>query len=206
MEGSTKAPSVQVQNIIDKIMDDAQKKAKEIEDKAKEEKNSILAEAKEKGEKTKTEILANAEKKANAEKDRIVADARVRARKATLKAGEEVIEEAFVKAMQEIEKATATKGYQKTLKRLIQESISLVGKGCVELVLTSHDKKLLKAEDLEGMGDVRISSDELPGMGGVIVRTVDGTVEIDNTIETRMQRGKSDLRKKVAAVLFAEGG
>ena len=102
MEGSTKAPSTQVQNIIDKIMDDAKRKANEIEDKAKEENNSILADAKEKGEKTKTEILANAEKKAKAEKDRIVADARVKARKEALKAGEEAIEEAFSRGKQEI--------------------------------------------------------------------------------------------------------
>ncbi|MFQ5975094.1 MAG: V-type ATP synthase subunit E [Candidatus Hydrothermarchaeales archaeon] len=206
MEGSTDAPSVQVQNIIDKIMDDAQKKAKEIEDKAKEEKNSVLADAKEKGEKTKAEIIANGEKKAKAEKDRIIADARVRARKVTLKARERVIEEAFAKATKEIGKATATKGYQETLKRLIQESISIVGKGSIELVLTSRDKKQLKAEDLEGMKDVSISSDELPSMGGVIVRKVDGSVEIDNTIETRIQRGKSDLRRKAAEILFDEGG
>ncbi len=205
MEGSTSAPSVQVQKIIDKISDDAQKKAKEIEDKAKEEKNSILAEAKEKGEKTKSEILANAKKKAKAETDRIVAEARVRARKEALKAREEAIEEAFIKATQEIEKATATLAFQKTLMRLIQESISLIGKERIELVLTSHDQKLLKAGDLEGMGNVRISSEKLPGMGGVIVRTVDGSVEIDNTIETRIQRGKPDLRKKVAEVMFAEG-
>ena len=42
-------------------------------------------------------------------------------------------------------------------------------------------------------------------MGGVIVRTVDGTIEIDNTIETRIEREKSDIRKKVARILFAKG-
>ncbi len=206
MEGSTKAPSVQVQNIIDKITDDAQKKAKEIEDTAKEEKNSILAEAKEKGEKTKTDILANAEKKATAEKDRIVAEARVKARKVALKAREEVIEEAFTRGRDEIEKATAHPDYQKTLKRLIQESISLAGEGNLEIVLTARDKRILKAEALQGMENVKISSEKLPGMGGLIVRTTDRTIEIDNTIETRIEREKSDLRKKVAAVLFAEEG
>ncbi len=194
-----------VQNILDRIMADAQKKADEIEIKAKGERDSILADAKEKAEKIKAEILANAEKKAKAEKDRIVADARIRARKAELKAREETIEEAFAMGKLEMEKATTTADYPETLKRLIRESISIVGKGSLELVLNSRDKKLLKAEDLGGMKDVKISSDELPGMGGVIVRAADESVEIDNTIETRLQRGKSDIRKKVAEILFAEG-
>lgn len=205
MEGSKDMPSVQVQNILDKISSDAGRKAKEIEDKAREEENTILANAKAEGEKIKAEILANAEKKAKAEKDRIVADARVKARKESLKASEEAIEEAFSNSMEKMEKATSTSSYEKTLKRLIQESTTIVGKAKKEIVLTARDKKLITAEDLEGLDNVSVSSEELQGMGGVIVRTEDGIVEIDNTLETRIYREKSEIRKKVAAVLFVKG-
>ncbi len=39
-------------------------------------------------------------------------------------------------------------------------------------------------------------------IGGAIVKTRNGEIEVNNTIEARMSRFKKDLRSKVAAVLF----
>ena len=39
-------------------------------------------------------------------------------------------------------------------------------------------------------------------IGGAIVKTKNGEIEVNNTIEARMLRYKKELRSKVAAVLF----
>ncbi|MFQ6136642.1 MAG: V-type ATP synthase subunit E [Candidatus Hydrothermarchaeales archaeon] len=203
VEGLIEKPSpTQVQKIVDRILDDARRKAQEIEDDAKEEENAILAEAREKANKVKNEILSKAEKDAKFEKERIIADARVKARRSILEAREEMIEMAFSKAIDGIERITTLPEYSKSLKNLILESVSMIGDREVELLLNERDKGLLDGQEFKELRKVKISNECLPNIGGVIARTTDGAIEVDNTVEARLERQKAALRKKVAEILF----
>ena len=42
----------------------------------------------------------------------------------------------------------------------------------------------------------------IDAIGGVILKTADGSVEVNNTIEARLERFKSILRSEVAEILF----
>ena len=66
---------------------------------------------------------------------------------------------------------------------------------------------MYKRQDIEDISkeiNARISiSDGLDtGMGGVIVRTADGRIEVDNTFEKRFERFSDTLRADVIKTLF----
>ena len=42
----------------------------------------------------------------------------------------------------------------------------------------------------------------IDAIGGVILKTADGSVEVNNTIDARLERYKSVLRSEVAEILF----
>ena len=49
---------------------------------------------------------------------------------------------------------------------------------------------------------MKILKDTIRSMGGVLVRTADGTKWVDNTFDARLERMSSAIRDKIASILF----
>ena len=130
-----------------------------------------------------------------------------------LEAREEVIDKSFKKAEEKLTKISSSESaeYIESLKNIISEAALEIGGG--ELIV------LLKSEDVAKIAD-SISSIEndvkektgnetkleigenINTIGGAIIKTKNGDIEVNNTIEARMLRFKKSLRLEVAQILF----
>ncbi len=66
--------------------------------------------------------------------------------------------------------------------------------------LASLSKKI--SETTKKKTTLSLSEKTIATIGGVIVRSKDGAIEADNTFESRTGRLRSELRFKVAEILF----
>ena len=198
--------------IVSSIMSEAQEKADVIIQDANAEVSQIQAKAEKTAEAEKLKIIDNGKKQSDMRYQQIISEAKMNARRAKLGAKEEVIEAAFNQATGEL-KAIAASGddnYEIALSKMIKEAADEIGRDDLIIHLNEADKNNFK-QDLSSTG----SSDsfELEGIkftlgepidaiGGAILKSSDGDIEVNNTIEARLERFKSILRSEVAEVLF----
>ena len=101
--------------------------------------------------------------------------------------------------------------YPPVLRRLLAEALAAIGDGDLVVQVNAADRERL-ATDWEGQigavaPGVHAVLDEQTGsfLGGVLVRTADDTVRVDNTFEGRMDRFEDRINQAIAEALFAAG-
>ena len=198
------------EKIVSSIMSDAQGKADEIIQNANTEVSQINAKAEKTAEAEKTKILENGKKQSDMRYQQIISEAKMNARRAELGAKEEVIEAAFNKATEEL-KAIASSGsdeYKDSLSMMIKEATDEIGGNDLIIQLNEVDTNNMKNDISDGsnsfqLNDINFTLGEpIDTIGGVILKTVDGDIQVNNTLESRLERFKSTLRSEVANVLF----
>ena len=198
--------------IVSSIMSEAQEKADVIIQDANAEVSQITAKAEKTAEAEKLKIIDNGKKQSDMRYQQIISEAKMNARRAKLGAKEEVIDAAFNQATGEL-KAIAADGndeYKDSLSKMIKEAADEIGRDDLIIHLNEADTNNFK-QDLSSTGST--DSFELEGIkftlgepidaiGGAILKSSDGDIEVNNTIEARLERFKSILRSEVAEVLF----
>ncbi|MBP3790663.1 MAG: V-type proton ATPase subunit E [Cellulosilyticum sp.] len=197
--------------IVESIMSVAQEKADVIIQDANAEVSAIQAKAEKTAEAEKTKILENGKKQSDMRYQQIISEAKMNARRAELGAKEEVIEAAFNQAIGEL-KTKASSGddeYEDSLSKMIKEAADEIGTDDLIIQLNEADTEKFKKElsatgsdsfQLEGINFTL--GEPIDAMGGAILKTVNGDIEVNNTIEARLERFKSILRSEVAEILF----
>ena len=195
--------------IVSSIMSEAQEKADVIIQDANAEVSQIQAKAEKTAEAEKLKIIDNGKKQSDMRYQQIISEAKMNARRAKLGAKEEVIEAAFNQATGEL-KAKAADGdeeYKDSLAKMIQEAANEIGTNDLIIHLNEADtnqfkKDLSSAESFEIEGIKFTLGEPIKAIGGAILKTSNGDIEVNNTIEARLERYKSILRSEVAEVLF----
>ena len=202
--------SVGADKIISNIKADAQAKADEIISKAKAESEKIIADGEAKAQIEKEQILDSANKQADMKYQQIISEAKVNSRRKELEAREELIEKAFRIASEKIEKL-ASANYVESLKVMIKDASIQVGSTQLEILVREDDVENVKSMIDEvseyvtketGNETSFVIGEPIDIIGGAVVKTVDGDVEVKNTIEARMLRYRKHLRSEVAKKLF----
>ena len=218
--------------IVSNIMSEAQAKADENKSQAQVKVDAILADGEKRAEATKVKISEDAAKQADMRYQQIISEAKMNARRAELGAKEEVIEEAFSKATEELTNMANTNDpeYVDALVEMIKEAAAEIGGGDLIVLLKEDDipkvqdkletivglvKALIKREKPSDLGviatEVSLETDvettleigePIDTIGGAILRTRNGEIQVNNTIESRMLRFKKSLRSEVAKTLF----
>ena len=197
--------------IVDSIMSEAQEKADLIIQDANAEVSAIQAKAEKTAEVEKTKILENGKKQSDMRYQQIISEAKMNARRAELGAKEEVIEAAFNQAIGEL-KVKASSGddeYKDSLSKMIKEAADEIGGNDLIIQLNEADTNSLK-QDLSASGSDSFQlnginftvGEPIDAMGGAVLKTINGDIEVNNTIEARLERFKSILRSEVAEILF----
>ena len=205
--------SVGADKIIANIQADAQQKADEILSKATAQCDEISAAGEVKAEEEKQQILSSAEKQADMKYQQIISEAKVNSRRKELESREELIEKAFRVASEKIEKQASenSANYVDSLKTMVKDASVQVGGSQLEILVREDDVDNIKSMIDEvseyvtketGNETSFIIGEPIDIIGGAIVKTVDGEIEVKNTIEARMLRYKKYLRSEVAKKLF----
>ena len=195
--------------IVSSIMSEAQGKADVIIQDANADVSAITAKAEKTAEAEKVKILENGKKQSDMRYQQIISEAKMNARRAELGAKEEVIEAAFDKATNDL-KSIASSGseeYDDSLTKIIKEAVDEIGGKDLIIQLNEADtekfKSQLDSSSTFQIDDVKFQLGEpIDTIGGAIVKTKNGDIEVNNTIESRLDRFKSILRSEVANVLF----
>ncbi|MCD7781882.1 MAG: V-type proton ATPase subunit E [Methanosphaera sp.] len=205
--------SVGADKIISTIKADAQAKSDEIISKATSESEKILADGEVLAQNEKQAILDSGNKQANMKYQQIISEAKVNARRKELEAREELIEKAFNVASEKIEAQASENSteYVESLKVMIKDAAIQVGSNQLEILVREDDvdNVIAMVDEVSeyitketGEETSFIIGEPVDIIGGAIVRTVDGEVEVKNTIEARMLRYRKYLRSEVAKKLF----
>jgi V/A-type H+-transporting ATPase subunit E len=195
--------------IVSSIMSEAQGKADIIMQEANAEIATINADAEKTAESEKNKILENGKKQSDMRYQQIISEAKMNARRAELGAKEEVIEAAFDKATDDLKDiaSSGSEEYDDSLTKIIKEAVDEIGGKDLIIQLNEADtnkfKSQLDSSSTFQIDDVKFQLGEpIDTIGGAIVKTKNGDIEVNNTIESRLERFKSILRSEVANVLF----
>ena len=195
--------------IVSSIMSEAQGKADIIMQEANAEIATINADAEKTAESEKNKILDNGKKQSDMRYQQIISEAKMNARRAELGAKEEVIEAAFDKATDDLKDiaSSGSEEYDDSLTKIIKEAVDEIGGKDLIIQLNEADtnkfKSQLDSSSTFQIDDVKFQLGEpIDTIGGAIVKTKNGDIEVNNTIESRLDRFKSVLRSEVADVLF----
>lgn len=201
------------EKIVSNILSEAQIKADQIIQKAQTETQSIEERGSKEAQMEKNKILDDAQKQSDMRYQQIISEAKMNSRRLELGAREEVIEESFNKATEELKQiaSTSDKEYIDSLNKMIKEAAIEIGGGDLIIHVKEEDKSKIE-EFIDGIANEVKSEtntdttfdfgDFINTIGGAILKTKNGDIEVNNTIESRMLRFKKILRSEVANILF----
>jgi V/A-type H+-transporting ATPase subunit E len=92
---------------------------------------------------------------------------------------------------------------------MVEESLPAVGSDEIIIECNRNDAEQVKkiVADLARRNDglrVTVSDQPINAIGGVRVRSADGTMSFDNTLDSRIERLKPLIRKNIARMLRGE--
>lgn len=195
-----------VDNIKKRILEDAQTQAKITIDKAQND-AAIIIEAAIKDANEKKELMIE---KANSEalqvQKRLKAVAELESRKKRLKAKQDIVEEAFSKAVERLNNMGDIE-YQSIISEMILNSVE---SGKEEIVLSSRDQKRLSPDFINDLnkklsskgisGEVKLSSESRNIKGGFILKQ--GDIEINNSFDAIIRMKRDQIESEVISSLF----
>ena len=209
-----------VEKIVSHIQAEAEKEISEVLLTAQTEAAKIKQAAQEKADHEVERILSNGKRLASLEEQRMLAETKIDVRRKRMNAREEAIDSSFSEAKKVLE-ALAAKGkqdhfdYKDILFSLIASASEVVAGDRLELVLNHRDRKTFNKKTLEEVGELVkqrtgrsislvLADEPMQFLGGVVVRDLEKSVEIDNTLETKLNRLKEGIRVDVAKILFGD--
>ena len=176
--------------LIERMESETANKVKAILDEAKQEAQKIQAVANSHVESISRDARLRTEKRVELERARRSAKILQSIKKEEAESKQSLLDQAFGKAQSSLDKLSG-KDYDKLFDALAADALSDLDtevtvsvkkgdKGKAEAAVKAAKAKATVKEDLDGMG------------GGVIVKSADGRVFIDNTLHTRLHRSRTE--------------
>jgi vacuolar-type H+-ATPase subunit E/Vma4 len=200
--------------ILDRIMKDAKEKAESIIADAKKYTETIIEEqrktARQNAEKKASTLLKRAENDAEIIQGKVSTHIKRQAGWIVLSEKNRLITSVLDEAKQKLLNMQNSEKYFEVLQKLIVDTGTVLGGGTLEVVLNKKDSTLaLKFDELEkeisnrsGVRSHLKLSKQKANVVGVIVKTVDNKIFVDNTFEAILNRRQRELRLKIAQILF----
>jgi len=143
-------------------------------------------------------IISDGKKEADKIEKQILGSADIEVRNKQLLALEEAVDRVFGKALEQITNADRSGDYSNLIKSLIEESTQILGTSEVMVFTNAKDKDVVQSTLSQFPGS-ELSPDVIDCIGGIIVKSKDGAMTFDSTIDARIDRLKPLIRKDVAA-------
>ena len=187
-----------LEQTIDKILNQTQKEIESSVDSALNDSHQTLDNAIPKLEKEYDKIIADGKKEADKIEKQIIGGADIEARNKQLLALEASVDKVFTKALDQITNNDRSGDYANLIKSLLDESIQILGTSEVIVSTNSKDRDVVQSA-LSGFTGSELSPDTIECIGGVIIKSKDGAMTFDNTLDARIERLKPLIRKDIAA-------
>lgn len=143
-------------------------------------------------------ILSDGNKEADKIEKQITGGADIEARNKQLMALEEAVDKVFSTALDQIANADRSGDYSNLIKTLIDEATKILGTSEIIITTNAKDKDVVQST-LSQFAGAELSSETIDCLGGIKVKSKDGAMTFDNTIDARIERMKPLIRKEIAA-------
>ena len=197
-----------LEHMIDKVL--VQKEAELISqiDSAYQESLDNLESSRSKLEAERTRIVEAARKQSENLKRQIIGSARLASRNQELLTIENAVNKAFEEAKKKLQASSGTDSYKNLLKQMVEESVSAIG-GSNTVIIESNknDAEIVRkvVSELRGNGKMQqqaeVSDQHTDVLGGIRIKSSDGTMTYDNSLDSRIERLKPLIRKNIAQML-----
>ena len=152
-------------------------------------------------------IIESSKKQAENLKRQIIGSSTLNARNKELVIIESAIDEIFNKAKEKLAKSNNEKDYEKLLTRMVQDSVAKLGSEII-IQCNSADLKLVKKVSSQESSDkkmkITISDEAIDIIGGIKAASLDGTMTLDNTLDSNIETLKPLIRKDIVQLLRGE--
>jgi len=152
-------------------------------------------------------IIESSKKQAENLKRQIIGSSTLNARNKELVIIESAIDEIFTKAKEKLAQSNNEKNYEKLLTRMIQDSVSKLGSDILIQCNKADQKLVRKISSQESTGKnmkISVSDDFIDIIGGIKATSADGTMTLDNTLDSNIESLKPLIRKDIVQLLRGE--
>ncbi len=143
-------------------------------------------------------ILDEGRKESDKIEKQIIGSSDLESRNKQLLLVEESVVKVFDKAIEKIEATSRNENYSKLITTLLDESTEALGTTEVMVYTNSKDQDVVKPL-LSKYSGSELSSETIDCLGGVEVKSKDGSMTFNNTIDSRLERMKPLIRKEIAS-------
>jgi V/A-type H+/Na+-transporting ATPase subunit E len=150
-------------------------------------------------------IISNAEKKAENLKRQVIGSSKLSARNKELVLLEQAVNDVYIKAKEKLGLYSEQPNYRNMLIKDLDESIPNLGTSDVIIECLKRDVEFFKKQ-IESLSQkfnkkIKVQSNLKNSLGGFKIKSSDGTITLDNTIDSRVERLKPLIRKNIAQIL-----
>ena len=143
-------------------------------------------------------IISDGEKEADKIAKQITGSSDIEARNKQLMALEDAVNRVFSTALDQITNADRNDDYSNLVKTLIEEATQILGTSDIVISTNVKDKDVVQSVISQFPGS-ELSSETFECLGGIRVKSKDGAMTFDNTLDARIDRLKPLIRKEIAS-------
>jgi V/A-type H+-transporting ATPase subunit E len=186
-----------LERTIDKILNQTEIEALSSLKKSFEESLEILSKSQPSLEQEYDRIIDEGKKEAKKIEKQILGSSDLESRNKQILLIEDSVQKVLDKAIQKIGSTNRDSNYSKLMTRLLEESTNALGTTDVIVYTNSKDRDVVKPL-LSKLSGAELSSDIIECLGGVEVKSRDGSMTFNNTIDATIERMKPLIRKEIA--------
>ena len=152
-------------------------------------------------------IIQSSKKQGENLKRQIIGSSTLNARNKELLIIESAIDEIFNKAREKLAERNSQKNYEKLLTKMIEDTAAKLG---FEIIIQCNKtdlkqvKKLSSEISSEKKMKITVSDELIDIIGGIKATSVDGTMTLDNTLDSSIESLKPLIRKDIVHLLRGE--
>jgi len=187
---------VALEKTIDKILKKSENELLESLNQSRDDSKKVLSDSLPSLEQEHDRIISEGKKDADKIQRQIIGSSDLAERNKQILLVEESVEKVIDKAMEKL-RESGQKDYTNLMTQLIDEAITSLGTKQVVITTNARDSNLVKSI-LKKFKGATLSSETIECIGGIFVKSKDGSMNFDNTIDARFERLKPVIRKDVA--------
>lgn len=142
-------------------------------------------------------IISDGKKEADKIEKQLIGSSDLETRNNRLLVLEKAVDDVFTKAVEQISNTNRNDDYSKLMTTLLDESTKILGTTKVIISTNSKDKSIVQSLLSQYLG-AELSPEPITCLGGITVKSKDGAMKFDNTLDARIQRMKPLIRKEIA--------
>jgi V/A-type H+-transporting ATPase subunit E len=154
-------------------------------------------------------ILENARKQADNLKRQVIGSSRLAVRNKQLILIERAVSDTFEKAKTILASSNKENSYRILMTKILKDGVRMIDSEELIVECNKNDIKLIEKAIADSFNTnnkvkVKVSDRPIDTIGGIRVKSADGSMTFDNTIDSRIERLKPLIRKNIAQMLRGE--